>query len=255
MLLEQTLDKLYKMKLYGMHASVKEKLSRPDHAELSFTDMLGLITDDEWLYRENKHMDKRLSNAKFKEKRACLEDVDYDQKNRTIKKSQILELGQNRWITQQQNVIITGASGSGKSFLAQALGYNACRNGFAVHYIRTSKLLFNLLKSRADGSFQEYIKKTSKYDVLIIDDFGLGSIDEQAKTDFLEIIEERCGTKATIVTSQLDIKDWHAYLGGALVADAILDRLLHNAHKMHLAAKDSLRKTKSTLTHEGHYEK
>ena len=136
------------------------------------------------------------------------------------------------------------------------LAHNACKQGFSVHYARISTLLFELLKTKTNGTFQEYIKKISKYDILVIDDFGLVTLDENAKSDFLEIIEDRYGSKATIVTSQLDTKDWHGYLGGALMAEAILDRLLHNAHKISLVTnKESLRKTKSTLTCNGQYEK
>lgn len=256
MLIEQTLEKLYKLKLYGMHSSVKEKLSRPEHADLSFTDLFGLIVDDEWIYRENKNLDRRVVNAKFKDKQACLEDLDYAQ-SRGMKKTQILELAQNQWITEHQNIIVTGLSGSGKSYLAQALGHNACRNGFTVHYIRTPKMYFELLTSRAKGTFQEYLKKLSKYNMLIIDDFGISSIDEQSKADLLEIVEERYGTGATVLTSQLPVSDWHPYLGGGILADAILDRLLHNAHRIVLKTVKSIREEKSKLklTHAGQHEK
>ena len=252
MLIEQTLEKLYKMKLYGMHSSVKEKLSKPENADLSFTDMLGILIDDEWIYRENKRMNSRLRNAKFKQKQACIENVTYFNK-RGLKKTQVLELAKNQWIENHQNIILTGLSGSGKSYIAQALGNNACRYGFTVHYIRLSRLLFNLLKSRAEGIILEYFKKLSKYDLLIIDDFGISAMDEQAKADLLEIAEDRYSARSTILTSQLPISDWHPYLGGGLVADAILDRLIHNAYKITLNTIDSLRKVdnKLILSHEG----
>jgi DNA replication protein DnaC len=256
MLIEQTLEKLYRMKLYGMHASIKEKLSRPEHADLSVTDLLGMVVDDEWIYRDNKNLTRRVTNAKFKEKQACIENINYAQ-SRGIKKTQVLELGQNHWVTEHQNVILTGPSGSGKSYLAQALGHNACRNGHSVHYIRIPLLFENIIAARAKGSLHEFIKKLSKNNILIIDDFGISSIDEQSKADLLEVVEDRYATSSTILTSQLPISDWHPYLGGGILADAILDRLLHNAHKISLKAIDSLREeySKIKLTHTGQHGK
>jgi DNA replication protein DnaC len=241
MLLEQTLDKLNQMKLFGMANSLKDRLSRSDHAELPVADILGLIVDDEWLYRDNKRLTSRLSSAKFKNKAACIEDIQY-KGSRGIKKSQILDLAQNRWITGHQNILFTGPSGSGKSFMAQALGQNACRAGFLVQYLRMPKLLVALLQARADGSYSNLLKRLAKNQLLILDDFGVSVLDDQQREDLLEIIEDRYGAGSTVITSQLPVASWHAYLGGGIVADAILDRLVHNAHRFELKTTESIRK-------------
>lgn len=242
MLLEQTYDKLISMKLHGMASSVKERLERADHQSLSKEEFLGLLVDDEWLYRENRKLTTRLKTAKFKQPQASIENIDY-RTPRGLHKTQVLELAQNRWIGAHQSVLITGPSGAGKSYLAQAFGLNACRNGFTVQYLRLPTLLAQFVQARAQGTYDRLLKRLSKLSVIIIDDFGLAALDEPERQDLLEAIEERYGTGATLVTSQLPIGDWHEYLGGGRLADAILDRLVHNAHRIELASKESMRKT------------
>lgn len=241
MLLEQTIDKLNQMKLFGMAGGLKERLTRADHAEMSAADIVGLIVDDEWLYRDNKRMTSRLTGAKFKDKAACIEDIQY-KGSRGLKKSLVLDLAQNRWITAHQNILFTGPSGSGKSYIAQALGQNACRAGIMVQYLRMPKLLVALTQARADGTYSNLLKRLAKNELLILDDFGVSVLDEQQREDLLEIIEDRYGVGATVITSQLPVASWHAYLGAGIVADAILDRLVHNAHRIDLRATDSIRK-------------
>lgn len=241
MLLEQTIDKLNQMKLFGMAGGLKERLTRADHAEMPVADVVGLIVDDEWLYRDNKRMTSRLTGAKFKDKAACIEDIQY-KGSRGLKKSLILDLAQNRWITAHQNILFTGPSGSGKSYIAQALGNNACRAGIMVQYLRMPKLLVALMQARADGTYSNLLKRLAKNQLLILDDFGVSVLDEQQREDLLEIIEDRYGSGSTIITSQLPIASWHAYLGAGIVADAILDRLVHNAHRIDLRTADSIRK-------------
>jgi DNA replication protein DnaC len=254
MLLEQTYEKLAGMKLFGMLNALKERLGRPDHADLSATDMIGFIIDDEWNYRENRRLGGLLKNAKFKEHNACIENLDY-KSSRGLKKSEVLDLAQNHWITAHQNILITGPSGSGKSYLAQAFGNTACRQGYGVHYIRLPRLLFGILQSRADGTYTDFLKRLSKFPLLIIDDLGVASLNEQERQDLLEIVEDRYGASATIVTSQLPVSGWHVYLGGGIVADAILDRLVHNAHRIELKTVDSIRKKTTNLTQAGQSEK
>jgi len=254
MLMEQTNEKLGKMKLFGMLNSVKDRLSRPDHQNLSFSDLLSLVVDDEWLYRENKKMSSRLKGAKFKEQTACIENLEYNS-SRGLKKSQVLELAQMRFITAHQNVLITGPSGAGKSYFAQALGNHACRQGLRVQYIRIPKLMFAFVQARAEGSYGTLMKRIAKTECLIIDDFGLAPLSDQEKQDLVEVAEERYATGSTIITSQLKVSTWHEYLGGGRIGDALLDRWIHNAHRFDLMSPESLRKEKHGLTERGHSEK
>ena len=242
MLLEQTYEKLIAMKLYGMANTIKERLERVDHQSLSKEEFLGLLVDDEWLYRENRKLTARLKVARFKEREAAVENIDY-RTPRGLRKTQVLELAQNRWITAHQSVLITGPSGAGKSYLAQALGLHACRSGYSVQYLRLPTLLAQFVQARAQGTYDRLLKRLSRLALLVIDDFGLATLNEPERQDLLEAIEERYGTGATLVTSQLPVADWHEYLGGGRLADAILDRLVHNAHRIDLASKESMRKT------------
>ena len=251
MLLQQTLDKLHAMKLFGLARSLKERLERQDHQDLSKAEFVGLLIDDEWLYRENRKLAARLKQAKFKDRAAALEAINY-KTARGLRKDQLLELAQNRWINAHQSVLITGPSGSGKSFLAQALGQHACRSGFAAQYLRLPTLLNHFVQARAQGTYERLLKRLAKIAVLVIDDFGLPSMSDREKQDLLEAIEERYGSGATVVTAQLPVSDWHDYLGGGRIADAILDRLVHNAHRIELRSHESMRKEYPTLNHDGH---
>jgi DNA replication protein DnaC len=254
MLTEQTNEKLAQMKLFGMLNSVKDRLPRVDHQSLSFSELLGLIVDDEWLYRNNKKMTARLKGAKFKEQTACIENIEYNT-NRGLKKTQVLELAQNRWIDAHQNILITGPSGAGKSYLAQALGNHSCRQGLGVQYIRSPKLMFAFVQARAEGTYGQLMKRIAKAELMIIDDFGLAPLTEQEKQDLVEVAEERYSIGSTIITSQLPVSAWHEYLGGGRIADALLDRWIHNAHRFELNSLESLRKEKRGLTECGHSEK
>jgi DNA replication protein DnaC len=250
MMLEQTHEKLVTMKLYGMAHSIRERLERVDHQSLSKEEFFGLLVDDEWLYRENRKLTARLKVARFKEREAAIENIDY-RTPRGLRKAQLLELAQNRWISAHQSVMITGPSGSGKSYLAQALGLNACRSGFSVQYMRLPTLLAQFVQARAQGTYDRLLKRLAKIALLVVDDFGLARLNELEKQDLLEAIEERYGSGATLVTSQLPIGDWHEYLGAGRLADAILDRLVHNAHRIELSSKESMRKERAALKHGG----
>jgi DNA replication protein DnaC len=252
----QTQEKLNQMKLYGMLQTLQTELNRGESQEMSFTDLFGLVVDAEWTYRENKKTSRLVKGADFKEKSACLEALDY-QGSRGLKKSVVLELTQNRWIQNSQNILITGPSGSGKSFLAQALGHHSTRHGYSVLYLRLPKLFFALLQARADGSYLLYLKKLAKIRVLILDDFGLAPMADQEKQDLMEIIEDRHKIGPTVITSQLPIAAWHTYLGGSLVAEGILDRLLAHVQRFELKSEKSLRTEKqktSSLTDGGQSE-
>ena len=215
------------------------KNSQP--TDISPTELLCLLIDAEYSHRENKRTKRLVDGAKFKEKEACIEALDY-KGSRGLKKSAIMELTQNQWIQNHQNILITGPSGSGKSFLAQALGNHCARSGYSVTYIRMPKLVFHLLEARTDGSYLEYLKKLAKTRVLILDDWGLSAVSDQERSDLLEIIEDRHKVGSTIITSQLPVTAWHQYLGGGLAAEAILDRILHSEHRFDLRSIDSLRR-------------
>jgi DNA replication protein DnaC len=233
MLLEQTVEKLNQMKLFGMATSLKERLARPDHQDLSPTDLFGFIVDDEWINRTNKKTTSRITGAHFKEKNACIENIDYH-KSRGLKKNTVLEFAQNRWIEDHQNIAITGPTGVGKSYIAQALGHQACLSGYSVLYVRLPKLQLALIQARAAGSYAKYLERLARTQLLILDDMGIAALDDGDKRDLLEIIEDRYGVGSTVITSQLPVTSWHDYLGGTIVADAILDRLVRNAHRLEL---------------------
>ncbi len=254
MLHEQTHELLIKMKLFGMAASFKERTARIDHQSLSATELFGLVVDDEYLYRENRALTARLKAARFKERTACLENIDY-KTARGLRKDQVLELAQHRWIGAHQNVVITGPTGSGKSFIAQALAEHACRHGHTVHYVRLPALLQQFVQARAQGTYAALLKRLGKLAVLLIDDLGLSQVTEAQAQDLLETLEERYGIGSTICTSQLPVAEWHEYLGAGRLADAILDRLIHNAHRLELLARESMRKSETVLNHGGQSDK
>jgi DNA replication protein DnaC len=244
MLMEQTIEKLNAMRLRSMANAVRERLARPDHADLSFSEMFGLVVDDEWIARENRNLERRMTSARFKDKSACIEGIDYHAA-RGLKKTLILELAQNHWIEKRQNLLLTGPAGVGKSFLAQALGQQACRCGFGVAYLRLPKFLQALVMHRADGSHPRILRQLAGTRVLILDDWGIPAIGAAERADLLEILEDRYSTGSTIITSQLPVAAWHAYVGGGIVADAVCDRLLHNGQRIELKGDSQRAKTKT----------
>jgi DNA replication protein DnaC len=243
MLIQPTLDKLNALKLNGMAIALSEQMTHHAAQGLSFEERLALLLDRESLYRENRRMTRLEQLAQFKQ-RAAIEDLNY--RDRTgLDRSQIAALAACDWIRANQNVLIHGATGSGKSFLACALGHQACRNGLSVLYVRAPRLFEELTLCHADGSFRKRLAVIAKISVLIIDDFAIAPIGPRERNDLLELIDDRVGTRSCIVTSQLPITDWHDYIGDPTLADAILDRILHRSHRIHLEAKESIRKTEA----------
>jgi DNA replication protein DnaC len=245
MLNEQTIEKLYDMKLNGMAEAFKDQLQQPDTSELSFEDRFALLVDRQWTWREDHRMKRLLSNAKLKIN-ACVEDIDY-RVPRGMDKSLILKLAGCDWISKAHNVIITGPTGVGKTYLACALANRACRVGLSAFYIRIPKLFHDLAIAKADGSYPKVMKKLAKAKVLILDDLGLAPMSAQERRDLLEVIEDRHGLTSTAVTAQLPIENWHENIRDPTIADAILDRLVHSAYKINLKG-ESMRKLRSDLT-------
>lgn len=240
MLNEQTFEKLYQMKLNGMAEGLKEQLAQPDINQLSFDERLSLLVDRQWTWKENKRLDRLLRNAKLK-LNACIEDIDY-KRARGIDKSVVLSLAGCEWIRQVQNIIITGPTGVGKTYLACAMANLACRRGHSALYVRTPRLLQQLLIAKADGTYAKIMNKLAKAKVLIIDDLGLAPLADSERRDLLEVIEDRYELCSTIITSQLPIDLWHDNIGDPTIADAILDRLVHNSHKITLKGGSMRRK-------------
>jgi DNA replication protein DnaC len=232
MLNEQTDHKLRTMKLTGMAEAYAEQGRQAAMAELSFDERFGLLVDRQWTYREDRALQTRLRHAKFKLS-ACLEDISYPPV-RGLKRSQVDALADSRWIEYHQNVIMTGPTGTGKTFLACALGQKVCRDGHRVRYFVAAKLFRALAAAHADGSYMRLSAKLQKTELLIIDDWGMEKLQENQYRDFLEILDDRQGTGATLLTSQFPIKLWHDTIGNPTVADAILDRLIHNVHRIEL---------------------
>lgn len=243
MLSEQTLDKLKLLRLLAMATAFVEQRQRPDSQQLSFDERFGMIVDAEWLDRENRRLARSLKEAKLKLSQACIEDIDYSPR-REIDRAVVRQLASCRWVEEHQNVVITGMTGTGKTYLACALAQQACRKGHRALYRRAPRLLDELALARADGSYVRLLAKLARADVLLIDDWGLTPLRDQDRRDILEVLDDRYGARSTILTSQLSPSKWHDYLGDPSNADAICDRVLHNAHRLVLKGP-SRRKTKT----------
>lgn len=225
-----------------MVRALEAQLELKDSQGLSFEERLGLLLDAELVARENKRLDSRLKTAKLRLS-ACLEDLDL-RVSRGLDRSVITSLATSDWIKAKQNVLITGPTGAGKTYLACALAQKACRNGFTVLYCRTTTLFQDLSIARADGRYRRLLATITKPDLILLDDFALAPLTDEQRRDLLEIVEERYDSRSTIVASQIPIDHWHDAIGDPTIADAILDRLVHNAHK--LAVKgESMRKKKN----------
>jgi len=250
MLQQQCLTQLRSLKLSGMTHALELQWSQPQtYDDLSFEERVGLMVNQELTARSNKRLLRLLKAARFKVD-AHIEDIDY-QHPRGLKQSQLASLLTNEWITKKQNLLLTGPTGCGKTYLACAMGRHACHHDYRVRYYRATRLFEALTISHGDGSYLKLISQIEKADLLIIDDWGLETLTQSQRNDLLEIMEDRHGSKSTVITSQLPTTKWHTYIGDATLADAILDRLLHNAHKLNLKG-ESMRKAMSSLTEDEH---
>jgi DNA replication protein DnaC len=245
MLNHPTLDKLQDLRFTGMAKALTEQMALPDIDDLSFEERLGLLVDREVTEREDRRLTTRLRQAKLKQN-ACIEDIDFKQP-RGLDKSLTLDLAQCQWIRKHLNLLITGPTGVGKTWVACALAQKACREGFTSLYLRLPRLLQELPIAKGDGTYTRLMSRLAKVDVLILDDWGLSKLIAEQRRDLLEILEDRHDNRSTIVTSQLPLDQWHHIIGDPTLADAILDRLVHNAYKINLKG-ESMRKNKSKLT-------
>jgi DNA replication protein DnaC len=234
-----------------MAEALEHQLQQPDLQALSFEERLGFLVDRELLARANRRLARLLQTAKLKVA-ACIEDIDY-RHPRGLKRGQLAPLLTGEWLRSHQNLCLTGATGTGKTWLACAFGQLACRLGFSVRYLRLPRLFEMLRIAHGDGSYRRLLQLWANTDLLILDDGGLDTLTTPDRKDLLELMDDRHGLRSTLITSQLPLEHWHTYLGEPTVADAILDRLLHNAHKIHLKG-DSMRKTTTTLTQSDHSE-
>ena len=251
MLREPLMEKLTSMKLWGMLEGLREQIENPQYKKLSFEERLGLILDREWNIRQDRGLKRRLQIARFREV-AVMEDLDLSTK-RGLNRSQVLYLAQQDWIRQKLNAIITGPTGAGKTYLACAIGNAACRNNFSVRYFQMSRLLQKLTLSQADGSYPKLLNSMAKAQLLIIDDWLRTPLSKSQTNDILEVIEDRYKRSSTILATQIPVADWHERMANPTLADAIMDRVIHNAYRLELKG-ESMRKRKCPLTHAGHKE-
>ena len=245
MLTHPTIDKLRTLKFTGMAKAMEEQMSMPDIESLSFDERLGLLIDREMTARENRRLDTRLRKAKLRQN-VPVEDIDYHHP-RGLDKSLILKLSDCNWIREHNNLIITGPTGTGKTFLACAIAQKACREGYSTQYLRLNRLFQDLVIAKGDGRYSKLLSSFAKTDLLLFDDFGIAKLNQDQARDLLEILDDRHGIRSTIFTSQFPIEKWHDLIGDPTLADAIMDRLVHNAYKIKLKG-DSMRKKNSRLT-------
>ncbi|MFC4143495.1 IS21-like element helper ATPase IstB [Pedobacter mendelii] len=237
-----TLDKLRKLKFYGMFHAFKSSIETGQTDQYTSDELLAHLIDSEWDYRQNRRIERQILYARFRYK-ASIEELHYHVE-RSIDRNQVMRLADCTFLDRFENLLITGSTGIGKSYLASAIGYQACMLGYRVLYASTPKLFAKLKMAKADGSYIKEIAKIEKQQLLILDDFGIQPFDAQSRAALMEIIEDRHSKTSLIITSQLPISKWHEVIGEKTIADAILDRIVHDAHRIELKG-ESMRKKRA----------
>jgi DNA replication protein DnaC len=234
-----TLDKMRQMRFWGMHRAFKTSLEQSDQTYTA-DEMAAMLIDSEWDDRHNRTIERIMRNARFRYK-ATIEQLDYSNE-RGIDKNLVHRLADCSFISRKESILITGSTGTGKSFLASAIGHQACQLGFKVLYTNATRLFAQLKMAKADGSSIKELMKIEKHDLLILDDFGIQPFDQQSRASLLDIIEDRHGKRSTIITAQVPVKQWYDLIGEKTVADAIMDRIVHNAQRIELSGESLRRK-------------
>ena len=241
MLTSPTLEKLKEMRLLGMAGALADQMQTPEVASLGFDERLGLLVDREQTERDNRRLKTRLTKARLRQQ-ASMEDIDYSG-SRGLDKAQLLDLGSCKWITEHNNLLLTGPTGVGKTFIACALAQKACRQGLTALYLRLPRLFGDLTIAKGDGRYGKLLVRYSRVDVMVLDDWGVTPMTAENRRDLLEILDDRYEKRSTLITSQLPVEKWHRYLEDPTLADAILDRVVHNAYRIELKG-ESMRKRK-----------
>ena len=248
MLVNQTVETLRRMRLIGMAEAFLAQGQDPGCRELSFEERFGLLVDQESTYREDRRLKRLLRGAHLKTQ-ACVEDIDYSH-SRGLDRAAMASLSSCQWVRDHRNVLVTGPTGVGKTFICCALGNLACRNGFSSRYYRMPRLFMDLGIARGDGSYPSFMRKLARNDVLILDDWGLGPFTAVESRELLEVLEDRSQTRSTVVASQVPVEKWYELMPDSTVADAVMDRLVHNAYKIALRG-ESMRKIANTGVEKG----
>jgi DNA replication protein DnaC len=242
---EQTLQKMKQMKFFGMVRAFRTSIENGSMGQMTSDEMVSMLVNAEWDDRNNRRIERQMRNARFRYK-ANIEQLHFDV-DRNLDKNQLMRMAECTFIQRKENLLITGSTGIGKSFIASAIGNQACTLGFKVLYTSSAKLFTRLKMAKADGSYIREIAKIERQDLLILDDFGLQPLDASSRSVLMEIIEDRHGNRSTIITSQLPVAEWYEVIGEQTIADAILDRVVHDAHRMELAGESLRRRQKNNV--------
>jgi DNA replication protein DnaC len=242
---EQTLQKMRQMKFFGMVRTFKTSIENDNISTMTADEMVSLLIDSEWDDRNNRRIERQMRNARFRYK-ANIEQLHFDI-DRKLDKNQLMRLAECTFIERKENILITGSTGIGKSYIASAIGNQACTLGYKVLYSNTAKLFSKLKMAKADGSYIREIAKIERLDLLILDDFGLQPLDANSRSVLMEIVEDRHGTHSTMITSQLPIAQWYEIIGEQTIADAVLDRIVHDAHRLDLTGESLRRRPKKQI--------